>query len=390
MDSVDEYYKDKNLSLLKKLTLIIPTYNRNYYLSRCLWYHAHFPYGQIIVADSSPEEKKIINRETVAKVREKFGVNILYLEYPPETEKYGGDIYRKWSDAVFHVETEYSVFSTDKEFTIPTTQCKCIDFLDGHKDYGSADGIYFFAEPNIQKKIKIENYSNKLSLEQSDPLTRFLISAAGLNTSSNIMALRRSELHKYLYKKEKEYSLCDIRFGEFNLEYLTLIHSKYHFFSEDAFNCRDNINLNYNNSKESSCSRYPYLDEYISDGIYTDIYNRCIDCLTNDIINYYNANNIKYEKTEIEKTINTALQISLERRGFYGYNSQRNKTINLFMKKHNYLSKIYSAIKPYIFCIFDKLNKNKTDNTNNFDEINLISNIILKTQKYHNSDKPII
>ena len=57
MDFVDECYADKDLSLLKKLTLVIPTYNRNYYLSRCLWYHAHFPFGQIIVADSSPEEK---------------------------------------------------------------------------------------------------------------------------------------------------------------------------------------------------------------------------------------------------------------------------------------------------------------------------------------------
>ena len=45
MDFVDECYADKDLSLLKKLTLVIPTYNRNYYLSRCLWYHAHFPYA---------------------------------------------------------------------------------------------------------------------------------------------------------------------------------------------------------------------------------------------------------------------------------------------------------------------------------------------------------
>ena len=65
MDFVDECYADKDLSLLKKLTLVIPTYNRNYYLSRCLWYHAHFPFGEIIVADSSPEEKKVVNRETV-------------------------------------------------------------------------------------------------------------------------------------------------------------------------------------------------------------------------------------------------------------------------------------------------------------------------------------
>ncbi|HJK84733.1 MAG TPA: TIGR00180 family glycosyltransferase, partial [Methanocorpusculum sp.] len=112
MDFVDEYYADRDLSLLKKLTLVIPTYNRNYYLSRCLWYHAHFPYGEIIVADSSPEEKKVVNRETVQKIREMFGAKIQYLEYEPETEKHGGDIYRKWRDAVQHVETEYSQIVT--------------------------------------------------------------------------------------------------------------------------------------------------------------------------------------------------------------------------------------------------------------------------------------
>ena len=105
LDYVDAYYQDKDLSLLNKLTLVIPTYNRNYYLSRCLWYHAHFPFGQIIIADSSPEDKKIVNRETVEKIRSLFHINIIYLEYEPETEKYGGDIYKKWGDAVSQSNT---------------------------------------------------------------------------------------------------------------------------------------------------------------------------------------------------------------------------------------------------------------------------------------------
>lgn len=57
LDFIDECYIDDDLSILEKLTLIIPTYDRNYYLSRCLWYHAHFPFGKIIVADSSHEKK---------------------------------------------------------------------------------------------------------------------------------------------------------------------------------------------------------------------------------------------------------------------------------------------------------------------------------------------
>ena len=165
-DFVDECYADKDLSLLKKLTIVIPTYNRNYYLSRCLWYHAHFPFGEIIVADSSPEEKKVVNRETVAKVREMFGANVRYLEYEPETEKYGGDIYRKWGDAVQHVETEYSLSCADKEFLIPTTVAESIRFLIDHPDYSIADGRYYL----IESKALIYPWQGNLSLTSDDPI----------------------------------------------------------------------------------------------------------------------------------------------------------------------------------------------------------------------------
>ena len=139
-DFLTNYYLDYDLSPLKKLTLVIPTYNRNYYLSRCLWYHAHFPFGQIIVADSSPEEKKIVNRKTVEKVREMFEADILYLEYEPETEKYGGDIYRKWGDAIQHVTTKYSEVVTDKEFLLPNAVITCLQYLEEHKDYIACGG----------------------------------------------------------------------------------------------------------------------------------------------------------------------------------------------------------------------------------------------------------
>ena len=173
MDFVDEYYADKDLSLLKKLTLVIPTYNRNYYLSRCLWYHAHFPFGEIIVADSSPEEKKVVNRETVQKIREMFGTDIRYLEYEPETEKYGGDVYRKWGDAVQHVETEYSQIVTDKEFLIPTTLTKCIECLAGNAEISICEGHYYYIESLLRRKGSVRNmYPSKTALLQNDSIAR--------------------------------------------------------------------------------------------------------------------------------------------------------------------------------------------------------------------------
>ena len=164
-DFVDECYADKDLSQLQKLTLVIPTYNRNYYLSRCLWYHAHFPFGEIIVADSSPEEKKAVNRETVAKIRSIFSANIRYLEYEPETDKYGGDIYRKWSDAVQHVETKYSIICIDKAFLVPSWLISAEEVLESNQNYVSVYGNTFMLRsrqnPLVRRSISYLNFAEK-------------------------------------------------------------------------------------------------------------------------------------------------------------------------------------------------------------------------------------
>ncbi|HJK52553.1 MAG TPA: TIGR00180 family glycosyltransferase, partial [Methanocorpusculum sp.] len=206
MDFIDEYYADKDLSLLKKLTLIIPTYNRNYYLSRCLWYHAHFPFGEIIVADSSPEEKKVVNRETVQKIREMFGANIQYLEYEPETEKYGGDIYRKWGDAVQHVETEYSQIVTDKEFLIPTTANKCIGYLEQHHDYSGSIGIRY----DLQQEGWFNPWSpNPISFEEDTILERFKKYNSTEYPDELVLSIQRAEIHKVYYENLANYEIDD-------------------------------------------------------------------------------------------------------------------------------------------------------------------------------------
>ena len=221
MDFVDEYYAEKDLSLLKKLTLVIPTYNRNYYLSRCLWYHAHFPFGEIIVADSSPEEKKIVNRETIAKVREMFGANVRYLEYEPETEKYGGDIYRKWGDAVQHVETEYTQICTDKEFLVPLTLTLCLQYLQDHPDYvvvsgkhyhleRNSYGTYFYRD-NPTTDIHLESAWNRFEEMTKNPGCTLLSLSTKLWKSSRCIALslkipsRISDLVKYIWNFRMPY-----------------------------------------------------------------------------------------------------------------------------------------------------------------------------------------
>ena len=291
MDFVDEFYADKDLSLLKKLTVVIPTYNRNYYLSRCLWYHTHFPFGEIIVADSSPEEKKAVNRETVRTLVEERGVNIRYLEYPPETERYGGDITRKWGDAVQHVETEYSQICTDKEFLNPMTLCKCIAFLDEHDDYDIAAGPRYDMNSSKSRNIDLfEAFPGRSSVDYPDPLARLLAISISKSDTFNLSSLRRSQVHKHTYNTLFEAGIDDLRFGEFGVELLSVILSKSIYFPREPHICRDITQLAISPCKlkryspESSTTRYPLLDDYVHNGLYADYMDRLASCLAHEYL----------------------------------------------------------------------------------------------------------
>lgn len=389
MDIIGELYVNLDLSLLKKLTLVIPTYNRNYYLSRCLWYHAHFPFGEIIVADSSPEDKKVVNRETVAKAREIFGANIRYLEYEPETEKYGEDIFKKWGDAVQHAEMEYSQICTDKEFLIPSTLAKCILFLDENEEYGSAEGTYKNMICGINSLISMETiFKGRISLSYQDSVYRLLISISIISrhSSINLFALRRTVLHNKIYNTINKYKL-DLRFGEALIELLTLIYSKYQFFSDVPHKYRDRLELDNAKGKSGSSDlRYPYLNQYISDGVYDFYFKQSVSCLSSELSQ--NCNQLTLN--DAEKLISDVLPIYLERRGLHGNKSFVEKIItnkiggviwrNLSIDRKE-------KIKRLVGIDQERRIPEKIEKINDSDYI--INDIMIKTMKDKIADQPL-
>jgi glycosyltransferase domain-containing protein len=386
MDFVDEYYADKDLSLLKKLTVVIPTYNRNYYLSRCLWYHSHFPFGEIIVADSSPEEKKVVNRETVRKLVEERGANIRYLEYPPETEKYGGDIIRKWGDAVQHVETEYSEVFTDKEFLIPKTLYKCIAFLDEHDDYDLATGSRYHIKSLKSGDIQYFEASpgRTLSLNYPDPLARLLAFSVSRPYPFNLLALMKSHVHKDAYNKLSESGIDDLRFGEHGLELLSAISSKSVYFPNEPHECRDLTQLFSfrrikHSTPESSATRYPLLNEYVQTGLYVDYMDRLASCLTCE---YLSSNSSTMTVQEVNELMKIAI-INLQTiSGFFG--KRQSEVLRWGTLILSYLpTKIFTYVRrvlnrPEQFPVADIP-----------DEFQVITHILIKTLYLHKKDEPI-
>jgi len=379
-DFVDAFYADKDLSMLKKLTLVIPTYNRNFYLSRCLWYHAHFPFGEIIVADSSPEEKKVVNRETVAKVREMFGANIRYLEYEPETEKYGGDIYRKWGDAVQHVETEYSLSCTDKEFLIPTTVVESIGFLIDHSDYSIADGRYYI----IESKALIYPWQGNLSLTSDDPIKRLKEALTSNTPFGTQFAVQRVSIHKQIYNNLERFDLYDLRFGETEIELIPIIIGKTHRNSDIPMSCRDCIheyqrglfNIKIKGRKsESSFSRYNTVKDY-PESYRLEMQKKLQLCLGNNFSREQTGDLSEYSKKIIIQRYGGVMGSSILNRFKllrFCWNYLFPYRIKFSLSKHLGSGMVQQPLKKKCYP----------------DEIKLILKIILETDKFWESDSII-
>lgn len=387
MDFVDEYYADKDLSLLKKLTVVIPTYNRNYYLSRCLWYHSHFPFGEIIVADSSPEEKKVVNRETVRKLVEKRGVKIRYLEYPPETERYGGDIVRKWGDAVQHVETEYSQICTDKEFLIPMTLCKCIAFLDGHDGYDVASGPrYNIITSKSGDTEFLEAFPGRsLSIDYPDPLARLLAFSVSSPDTYNLLSLRRSYAYKYLYSKLLESGIDDIRFGEFGLEMLSVVSFKSVYFLKEPHVCRDTTQTSSSRkllkraTAESSTTRYPLLNEYVQNGLYADYMDRLSSCLTREYLSSGSSTMTVQDVNELMRIIIFHIQTV---RGYFPNPATKVRFYGKLV-----MSYLPTRMSTYVRKALKISVKYPITDTPN--EFQIINQILIETLYLYNADEPL-
>lgn len=217
------------------------------------------------------------------KVRKLFGINIRYLEYEPETDKYGGDIYYKWADALQHVTTNYSQIVTDKEFLVPDLLMKKLEFLENNIDYGAVSGTYCHIELKNEKIRLLPLHYNKKSKifgSQSNSIDRVKGVCDGVNPLIGCTSLFRTEILKKIYQPILQKNINDCRFGEYSVGILTPIYTKVAEFNDDTYVYRDVIRKN---TSESSSKRYPSLTQYISDGVYDMFYDQFETYVSNEL-----------------------------------------------------------------------------------------------------------
>jgi len=205
-----------------KCSIIIPTYNRPQYLKRILSYYDECGAAyNIIVADSSSDEMKKVNEETISLPT---NLSIYYINTYPTTI----DGLHKIVDALNYVKTKYSVFCADDDFITPNGIDKSLDFLEENPDFAIAHGntASFYLKDNRQGNQQFywkHIYCSSKSIIFPDPGER--IASHLRDYHPTFYAVHRTDLLRMIFKETARFA-SDGRFGELLPSALTLIDGK--------------------------------------------------------------------------------------------------------------------------------------------------------------------
>lgn len=251
------------------ITIMIPTQNRPNYLKRILRYYNDYETAyDIIIADSSSDENKQINRKTVSSLP---SINISHMdEYPSEVNPYN-----KIVDALENVNTKYCVFCADADFITPNGITQSVDFLEHNPDFTVAHGYYisFRLEntENGQQFWSKRGYSPE-SITFPDPKKRLTHHLS--NYSPTFYAVHRIDMLRMIFKETLTFT-DDYRFGELLPSMIELIYGK--------LKCLDILYSARQNRKDvpdSTNIASKNLMDFISDGSYNEKYDRFRYCLS--------------------------------------------------------------------------------------------------------------
>lgn len=209
-----------NFLTLKKITIIIPTYNRYPYLLRLLKYYNSYNFNlNLLIIDSSSdvleidELKAYLARENV--IHQKYDSSQLYIE--------------KIADGIRRVDSEYVVLCADDDFIIPSSIASSSEFLDENPDYSSAHGPYF-RHPNAEtvknsdfvlRKVKGRSISEESSAER---LKSYLFRMTG-HCYHPFYAVHRTHMFNFIWSETAKYKL-DLALTELFPCCLSLIYGK--------------------------------------------------------------------------------------------------------------------------------------------------------------------
>ncbi|MDD4979814.1 MAG: TIGR00180 family glycosyltransferase [Candidatus Omnitrophica bacterium] len=304
-------------------TIVIPTYNRSYYLKRLLSYYNEYldrNKYKIIIADSSSCENKKQNK----KIIEQFpGLGILYLnEYPADI-----NMLSKICSVLCHIKSEYCVICADDDFITPQGIEQSISFLKKNDDFTVVYGLGFAFWLKHAQENKQHFYRGRIiqhsSVTFSEPKERLIYHL--LNYVPTFYGVHRSDFLRTIFKELKEFT-SDPVFGELFLSMLTLIYGK--------MKCLDVFYTARDKGGNIKSNRQVFwLNDFIKKGCFKEKYSKFKEGLLIHLSKKYQSDALDIE--ELKTAIDDAMSIYLA----------------------NYMKGIKSAKKKLLICeIKDILN----------------------------------
>ncbi|MFC2035015.1 TIGR00180 family glycosyltransferase [Chloroflexota bacterium] len=315
-----------------KCSIIIPTHNRPGYLERILNYYSQNSKDfDIIIADSSTDEIKKVNEETVSL----FSIlNIQHLNY------YSTGVVPlcKIVDAINHINTKYSVFCADDDFITPNGINQSVDFLEENLDFSVAHGHYisFYLKDNREEDQQFywrPTYSHE-SIIIPEPSARLNYHLSNYSQAT-FYAVHRTDFMRMIYGETLRFT-DEFRFAELLLTMLTSIYGK--------IKCLDVLYTAREYSGSSLGQTINSIKDYMKDDTYSEKYALFRDCLSVHLSKQSQLN-----IGESKKVIDDAMSAYIKK--YYRINPLVNKMVGIldYLRFPNWIDKNIRALYRTLF-----------------------------------------
>ncbi len=314
----------------KSFTIVIPTYNRPYYLQRILQYYDQSHDYNIIVVDSSSDENKVKNKRIVAACKS-IAIDH-HNDYSPAI-----GLYEKINDSLQMVQTEFCTICADDDFITLDGMRQAADFLDSHDDYAVAQGYYisFWVNSEIGNKkqfhwqTRYASWSNT-SHSPKERLRRHL----SCYWTPTFYGVHRTKLLRMIFQESVKRA-NDLRFGEMLPTMLTAIYGKIKYL--DVFYA----------ARDLSCpgSARQSFEDYVKEDTYDQKYNLFKSCLADHLEMVQGV-----PRSQAEKIIDESMSVFRMEHKTIGC-AVKEKTKNLF-ECHSFFKNFTKVIKNIYRTIF--------------------------------------
>ncbi|MBU1196087.1 MAG: TIGR00180 family glycosyltransferase [Proteobacteria bacterium] len=193
------------MSLLPKLTMIVPTFNRQSYALRTMHYWSGS--GVILhVLDGSPKELDV-------KLLQKIDTNVNYHHMPIS-------IIERLKQSIRYLITEYTLLAGDDDIFLPSSLEKCINEIEVNKDLVSCMGrsLAFLSDGFEVRGWPVYEEMKEYSISQDDPIER-MIYTMNPYTCSKIHSVVQTNVWKkaMIVLVEKDFKVAGLEELQFEL-----------------------------------------------------------------------------------------------------------------------------------------------------------------------------